>query len=376
MTSQKAPLIDFSQLTISRTQILDYLSCGYRWDLGYRRGIQSTKVRAAMDLGSANHMGMRYAIRKYAEVGPVKGLDKILNAAVVEGAEAWAKNERKLRGKFISSEQLDQLRAIQLEAVGIAKQGIALVELPEWEVAMWKGAPLVEVEIMTALPPWKGYRVIPDFVGRRRAERKTSGWWLVDWKTKDSFEKEDAEDINLQFATMQYVMEREIPTLEIEGSFLWQVKAQAPHEPKLNKPKGNNPPEMSRAAIVCTWELYKKALVENGLDPANYKDMQEKLDKVKWFSHIPQHRSSEQCDAVWNQIVVPASREMVKDPRIIRRWVHQPFACKGCWAREFCNAELFDDDTDFLLRTDYVDTRKPRKKMEMGEARRKFTIQG
>lgn len=363
-----------SELTISRSQILEYLGCGYRWDLSFKRGIQTAKVREALDLGDANHRCIKHAVHAYVKTGLKRGLDKVLTGAVMDGAEAWAKDQRQRRGKYLTTETKEQIRALQLESVGIARRGLELIELTDWEVAMWKGKPLAEQEVITPLPPWRGFRTIPDFPARRRKEGKSAPWWMIDWKTRNSFDEKD--EINLQFTTMQLVLERELK-LEIAGSILWQIKAVAPHPPKLNKPKGENKPEMSRAQIVCDWPLYKKSLIEAGLDPKDYKDMEEKLGQIKWFQAVVEHRSTEECERVWEKIVLPTSARMANDPQVIRRWVNQPFGCSGCWAQEFCMAELFDGDTEFLLETDFIDTRRPRKRRELGDGpKRKFNLKG
>ena len=58
---------------------------------------------------------------------------------------------------------------------------------------------------------------------------------------------------------------------EIDGVY-WQVKKAAPRLPSRNKDG-----KMSRRAMVTTWEVYKGALLEAGLDPADYEDMRDKL---------------------------------------------------------------------------------------------------
>lgn len=360
-----------SELTNSRSQVLDYLNCGYRWDLSYNRGIASTKVREAMDLGSSVHLAIRYGVAAYVECAkPADWKPAASVKAVAQGAAEWARSEIEARGAYLTDEMRIQIEALRDEGAIIAQRALEYFDLPSWEVARWRGKPLFETEMMVPLPLWKGYRVIPDLVARPRSEGKRAPYWLIDWKSRESFESDDAEEINLQFTTMQYVMEIEAPEIPIDGSLLWQVKSIAPKWPKLNKDG-----TMSRALIATDWPTYKRALLEARLDPFAYADdMKPKLAGIEWFRAIKQHRTSEQCRRVWEQIVVPASERMVRDPQIIRRWVHQPFGCKGCWARDFCMAELHGEDTEWLLETDYMDTRNPRKARELGERRRKFEL--
>lgn len=355
-----------SELTVSRSQILDYLACGYRWDLSYRRGIQTAHVREALDQGSAVHRAIKGAIRVHTGK---KVTDQLVKMGMLAETKAWAKEARAERGKFLTDEAKDQIREIELNAYGIAQKAIEHFNLREWEVAVWKGQPLFEVEVITKLPPWKGYRCIPDLVARPRREGKKAPYWLIDWKGRASFEEDDAEEVNLQFASMQYVLEMEAPDIRIEGSILWQVKSQSPRWPAKNKDGS-----LSRAAIVTDWPTYLAAIKKEGLNPADYEDMKAKIAEIEWFRAIKQHRTHEECENVWYQIIVPAATRMANDPQVIRRWTHMPFACKGCWARAFCLAELRDEDTEFLLETDYMDTRAPRKQREMGENKRKFQL--
>lgn len=354
------------ELTLSRTQILDYLGCGYRWDLSYRRGIQSTKVREAMDVGSAVHMAIKYAVHLYAAGG--KWTEVKEARAISAGVSAWAMAEIERRGDYITEELDTQIQAIRDDACGIAAKALESIRLTDWEVASWQGKPLCEVELMVPLPPWKGYRTIPDLVARHKSAGKKAPWWLIDWKCRASFDEDDAEEVNLQFTTMQLVVE-EVCGLEIEGSILWQVRSAQPREPKLNQ-NGT----MSRADIVSDWATYEAALIANHLNPADYADMKEKLSGKEWFRAIVQHRSTDECTAVWASIVLPAASAMARDPQVIRRWNYTVFCCRGCWAKDFCHAEMFGSDTEFLLETDYMDTRNPRKMRQLGEPHRSFTL--
>lgn len=357
------------ELTNSRSQIHEYLNCGYRWDLSYRRGIQSARLREAMDMGTANHRAIKHAIGLYVTDPKGYRSPTLHNKALLTGLREWEKEERQMRGKYLRTEDVKLMKDISHEAMGIAKRALELIELPLWEVAIWKGKPLFEVEVITKLPPWKGFRTIPDLVARLRRERN-SGFWLIDWKGRSSFESDDAEEINLQFATMQHVLEIEAPKTPIEGSILWQIKDQAPREPSVNKDGS-----VSRAGIVTDWPTYLRVLRRQGQDPADYQEMKEKIEQIEWFRALKQHRTSEECRAVWDQIVVPASKAMAgPSPQTIRKWLYLPFSCKGCWAKDFCLAELRGEDTELLLETDYMDTRRPRKRREMGDATRTFQL--
>lgn len=365
--------IKLSERTTSRSQILDYKNCGYRWDLGYNRGIAATRLSEKMDMGSAVHMGIKYAVHHYASAPPKRTTTARWPsqfASVQKGVAAWAKETRERLSEYLTDQHEEEIKVISNDAVGIALKALESINLPDWEVALWQGKPVCEMEFITPLAPWKGYRTIPDLVARERCDGKKAPYWLIDWKTRGSFESDEAEEINLQFATMQYVMFRET-NIRIEGSLLWQVKAQVPRRPEQNKDG-----KMSRAAIVTDWPTYSAALVDAGLNPIDYVDMKEKIGLVEWFRTIKQHRSMGECISTWEQIVEPTARRMATDPDVTRRFTHQPFACSGCWARAFCLTELRGEDTEFLLETDYMDTRRPRAVRPMGDARRKFNLEG
>ena len=362
-------------LTLSRSQILEYLNCRYRWDAGYRRGIQTTKVQEKLDLGTAVHEGIRVAVGAYASK-KAKKLEQFITAAIA-GIMDWQADMVQDRKQYnlLTDEMGIQIKALRDEAVIIARRALEHFDLPSWEVAQWQGKPLYEREMLVPLPPWKGYRVIPDLVACEVGQKR-HGYWIIDWKTRGQFESDDAEEINLQFSTIQKVMADVAPDIKVEGSLLWQIKSAAPKWPTLNKDGS-----MSRALIASDWPTYEKALREAGLDPkqSNGKntyesEMRPKLSQIEWWHVIKQHRTVDECDRIWEQIVEPVAAEMAKNPTIIRRFVHQPFGCSGCWLRAFCLSELRGDDTDFLLQTDYVDTHNPRTPIETGEPKRKFTL--
>lgn len=356
------------ELTNSRSQILEYLRCGYRWELGYKRGIAPAGIREALDQGSAVHRAVREGIAGYVSA-PKKFNEKALRSNLLKGADIWAKEARAERGKYLNDQSREEIEVLRRDSVGIAFKAMEYIKIQDWEVAVVGGIALFEVELLVPMPPWKGFRTIPDLVARPRSEGKNAPYWLMDWKTRGSFETDDAEEVNLQFASMQHVMALKYPKVEIDGSMLWQIKDAEPKEPKLNKDG-----KMSRADIVSDWPTYSGALMKAGLDPKDYADMKEKLDAKEWYRVIKQHRSPEEAESVWNQIVVPASSAMARNPQVIRNWNHIPFGCKGCWARQFCLTELRDEDTEFLLQTDFMDTRRPRKRMEMGEPVRTFKL--
>lgn len=349
-------------LTISRTQILDYLNCGYRWDLSYRRGISPVVVQEKMDLGTVVHRGMQFAIKRYVETGKTSAKSQMV--AINDGTERWREEMTKEKGERMNVEMEAQLEVLRDEARIISGRALEHFELEDWEVAKgMDGKPMLEREYVVKCPPWKGFRTIPDLVARPRSGPKGAGWWLIDWKSRSQMEDDEAEEVNLQFATMQYVLSREEPKLQMEGSILWQVRSSVPKWPKQNKDGS-----MSRAKISTDWETYKKALLEAKLDPKAYEEeMRPKLEEMQWFKSIPQHRPQEECEAVWNEIVLPVAAAMARDPLVVRRWVHQAFGCKGCWARQLCLAELRGDDTEFLLQTDYIDRRNPRERVNLGE---------
>jgi hypothetical protein len=341
-------------LTVSFSQISTYLKCRYRWYLEYKRRIRRYFVIPAMDLGWLVHAGIAQAWLYYAKTVKAKkrwhlpGSQRAAKRAIKKGYDDWLDQY----GEKQNTEELKALAEVYQTALIITRNAIIELDLPSWDVLWYNGKPLIEMELIVDIdiPGWKGLRTFPDLVAK---DKKYGGNWVIDWKVRKQFNPLDAEEVNLQFAIEQAVLGAH--GVSTVGSIMYQIKATPPAQPKLNQDGS-----MSRVRIATTWDVYAKALADVGLNLKDYAEMKEKLD-VPFYQLQRHFRGEQEIGAIWRQIVIPTAKEMTKRRRPIRNMGHMN--CNNCWARKFCLGELRGEDTDFMLRTTYIDIDDPKKRI-------------
>jgi CRISPR/Cas system CMR-associated protein Cmr5 small subunit len=302
-----------------------------------------------MDLGTVVHAGIAGAIRYYgSKMERTKAIFRRTDAALVESCQkSVAEMVKRLGGSdYLTAEESVTASEIEERGIGVARRTVAMLELERWMTYWYKDEPLVEQKLYYETEDFI-YTCIPDWVAEDLSE---GGVWILDYKVRKQFQPPESEEVNVQFPAYQYVLAR--IGLQTTGSIMVQTKAVVPSIPKLNQ-NGS----MSRAKIATTWDIYKAELIRNNLNPDDYQvDMESKLTTA--FDRLDRvHRNEFIVNGFWDQLVVPAAREMLKSPEPIRHMNHMN--CNGCWAREFCLGELYGEDTDFLLQTNYVDTNNP-----------------
>lgn len=346
------------------SQIYEFSRCRYRFNLGTMLRIQPRAVMRAPDLGSAVHAGMEAVFRELADASRFGVPFSRENAAVHSGAaiQQYIRSQIDLRGGIEKTpvEEVAALHEIETEAIRVLERQVRIFEVDRWEVVLHPetGEPLIEaaVQVPMDLDPWEGFHATIDIVLR---DRRNSGIVLVaDYKVRKAFTPPDSEEVNFQQIVYQHVL-RQIG-VETDGTMMWQIKSSAPAVPKLNK-NGT----MSRSRVATDWATYRDELIRNGLDPEDYRgEMEPKLD-VQFERQDIVVRSPEVASRTWEEIVLPAAREIgalytgeVPGPEMYRHM--GPYNCKGCWARDYCNAELHGEDPNHLLTTQYIDFKSER----------------
>jgi hypothetical protein len=359
------PRADKTEEGINLSQLIDAERCGYRWHLRHRRGIERRIIAPPMDLGSAVHEGIAGGIRRWVTFPAGKITSKRMRFifgtaayAVLSWAQEWAKH----RGQ-LSDETQQQLSDTVAKANIIAARALEEMNLPRWRIVRLRdGSPLVEQKITWPLPftdvPFYG---TADFVADDLDE---GGRWVWDYKVRERFTSSEDEQFDCQLPTYQYGLLKQNPPIHTVGSIKFQIRAELPSQPKLNKDG-----TMSRQRIATTWDVYEKALLDaikaggkyENLHPKYYREeMQQKLD-VKFFSAERIHRSTFLINQMWNEITVPMAKRFLAR-KSFHRFMHT-WGCNGCWARDFCMGELRGEDTRFLLSTSFVDTNNPAERM-------------
>lgn len=339
-----------SKPEINLSQIQEWNKCRYRWDLRYRREIDRREMHRPMDLGTAVHAGLAAAIQYFgAQEVRTKAIFRRTDTSLVDGVENAVTKMVERMGGWDSMMPEEQLQAQEILDVGVAvaRRTLGFLRLERWQTYWYKDAPLVEQRIYVDTPDFT-YHFTPDWVAEDLDE---GGVWVLDYKIRKQFTPREAEDINVQFPAYQYGLLS--IGLATTGSIMFQSKSYAPTLPKLNQ-NGS----MSRQKIACDWENYKEALITAGLDPADYEgDMKSKLT-TEFYREERVFRNQPTIVAFWDNLVLPAAYEMLSREKQVHRHMNY-MNCQGCWAKEFCLAELYQEDTEFLLHTSYLDLKDP-----------------
>lgn len=351
-----APRADGSPEGVNLSQLVDWARCRYRWHLRHRRQIDRRSLHIAMDRGSATHAGIAGGIRAYAELKPgplTKTRGRKIAEGLLNGVAAFAKEHREIRGNNLTPEEtaeLDQLCQVSQE---LAARALNELDLQRWEIIRIKGKPVVELKLSMPFLPGIDFYGTADVAWKDRADRSMSAW-VADWKVRDALQPIEHEEVDLQLPAYQKLLAHHgILTV---GSIKFQIRGELPRQPERNKDG-----KMSRARIATTWDVYKQALIQAGLNPAHYiEEMKPKLD-VPFFKLDRLFRNQFYINNVWDQIILPMGKQWAKS-KVQFRNMHF-MNCSGCWAREFCQAELRGEDVSFLLDTTYMNANDPRARM-------------
>lgn len=374
---------------ISKSQIDTFLSCAYKWYLQYKRGIRAktTEIGPA-SLGDAVHFGIAAALRSYwswhREYYPIgyAHLDSMIDLAI----EKWDAENRPTDknsvnvsedGKEFSlvpdaefydkwCDMLENARQIVKRTIReiklLEKYDVVDVRINDKGLASNNGyfkvdakrVPLIEHQITIQVPDTDfEFSGIVDAVLRNR---DTGMVEVIDWKVRRTFTGMDAEVLNAQIGLYQYALS----TLGVDTQVgvIYQIKNEAPKTPTLNKDG-----TMSRRKIITDWFTYEKALLAEGLDPAEYADMREKLIEVEFYRPIMVIRTQAVTDALWSNMVEHARR--ISDEKRFPRSYGYP--CRHCPFNLICQGELYGYDVDEIIASNYEVVNRPQESEEDNE---------
>lgn len=205
-----------------------------------------------------------------------------------------------------------------------------------------------EFEFEVALTPAILMRGKIDMIARDTMRRQ----WLVDHKTHKQLPTGDIKYSDIQSAIYVWAARHVNPKLKLEGVAWNYIRWKAPTVPMMltgRKGKGT----MSRRALDSTWTIYKQALLDNNLDPADYKDMEEKLKDREADFYVRQYLPVN--ETILENLVEEArttAREMKRKAGHDRTRTIDKH-CQWCDFYNLCQAELKGLDADFIRKHDY-----------------------
>ncbi len=215
------------------------------------------------------------------------------------------------------------------------------------------GKPFVEYAMTIPFPGWAGFRGMIDWV----AKDENGHVWVWDFKTRKVLKPREYDQLQIQMPCYQHLLQETLG-LTLVGTVTYQIRAAERKVPKMNKrktkqPDGSTALGMSRSALTTDWPTYKATLEAEGLDPDDYLDVKAKLpqnlDSIEQY-----YRGPRETDQVWNTgldtvAMMEEAHRLGRFPRNIN-----PFTCGGCSHRSYCEADLRDEDTEFLEKTEYM----------------------
>ena len=323
---------------VSCTQLQAYLSCPRRWSYSYVEGLRPRTERPYLTVGKLIHLGFEAAMRLRAD--GCEGVEAMVNAGLLAIKEEAEEHALQFEGQSV-----EVLSDAAREACEVFCEALPEFDPTRWDVMRVGGVPALELHFWTPCPHSEGLHGYVDAVLRERA---TGQVWCVDYKFRSRLASEDDERFSLQRAV--YARACRDLGVPVTGTLTWQRLRRCEAVPKLLKDGS-----MSRAKVMCTWPRYREALIEAGLDPADYSDMEGKLAGVEMSREIREVRSDEMLERVWAQVVVPTANDVHYHRRLHGRGESRacvpaldPMRCRLCPYAELCQAELRGYDADFV----------------------------
>lgn len=315
---------------VSYSRISQYLSCGYKYDFIYNKGLVPRMDDATPTVGSVGHKVLAAII-----------LGGTMDATLDDWQEGYIKThtiyDDKGRSDPDMNHALKEMTGVIIEIVSeIIPMAVENLHLEEWETVVWGEHPLVEAKFMVPIPGFRGLNFVLDWVAKHKPTGHT---WAIDHKFRKQFRKDEVEEMDLQMPIYQKGLSTiGIPTV---GSMSNQILAKVPSIPSRNKDGS-----MSRVKIATTWDKYKAELIKCGLNPNDYLDMRDKLT-TEFNRRTYVYRNQGQLDATWDNIVLPVVDHMVNTPSYVRNL--GCLSCRNCWLNDYCMEELRGGDLKFLM---------------------------
>lgn len=169
--------------------------------------------------------------------------------------------------------------------------------------------------------------------------------FVCDHKTHLRIPDEDARYSDIQ--TVLYYWALQEVGEQVDGVLWDYIRTKPPAVPEVLKSGGLS----KRANIDTDYETYLKAIVDNGLNPDDYKDILEKVKGNVFFKRIFLPKPNRALvDSVVNDFFSTA-REIMDSKSEVRNLTKD---CKMCSYFQLCSAEVRGLDTEFIKKQLFV----------------------
>lgn len=303
------------------SEIAAWLKCPRQHYYAWQLGLEPARPNFKMIYGLLFHKGME---------AYWKG--RLIELEVVNYA-------KELQAKYSDSlidEDLELIHKQAIVALENVNKAIKEFKCEEYECI---GAE-VEIKIEVVIPT-----IIVGHIDAVLKHKETNELWIVDYKTRAKFKDNEEELYNMQLALYTKIWEAK-GLGNVAGTMVWQASNKQEESPRMLKSGA-----MSREKINCTWDKYKKALLDNSLNPLDYFDMERKLDSKSEFSCIVNRKDKIIVDNIFEEII---SALLLMRHNNIKHRNLIPNNCNFCDYKKICYAELSGTDTDLILKNYYT----------------------
>lgn len=192
--------------------------------------------------------------------------------------------------------------------------------------------------------------------------------WLVEHKTCKTVPGEEARI----FDTQALLYARVLPQLgekPVSGVIWDYLRKKLPVKPELLKSGGLS----KRKNIDTTADVYLREIKRHGLDPRGYEDILSDLEskKTDFYRQVKLPLNKPMTDRVMEELIITSNQMMDLEERHSRG--EDVFArnltrdCSWCDYALVCHAELRGDDTEYLMKHDYVRKTDEKEDQEISE---------
>lgn len=306
------------RIEVSYSELSTWKTCRTKWYWGYGLNLEPRTQNIKMTVGKFGHIGMAAMLKR----------------------EDWE------RAMYLASEELkksNELWADEIEIIDDAHMKARSILYRYERTLDWKSFKVIGTEISFEVSvPYVKHKLIGiiDAV----IEDNAGSLWIVEHKFPAQLRPIEDIEMSMQIGIYQYVMQK--LKLPVVGTIYNQLIAKVPQLPQLNK-NGS----MSRTDIACDWETYRAELLRNRLEPSDYHDMEEKLNKKIFFHSHRLYRSQQQVK-VFGQEIAAATYELVRTRKSIFM-SESAINCRSCQFRELCMEVLRGRDPIDMIEAAY-----------------------
>ncbi len=319
--------------------ISTFLKCRQLYDYVYKQGIRPKRGASLprMDMGTQVHLGF----------------EKYFKGATVEQAKAEVeRSSYALLQKVRAAIQLDPMSVpvddpakflseyeeVVEQAPAIFERAALALPVSDWEPV------LVEHTLEQEIAPGIVLTGTPDLAARYKQDGQL---YLLDWKTRGTFQETGAERYNLQFLIYTWMLRK--AGYDVKGSYIYEIISEAPKTPKTNKDG-----TVSRSKCRTTEELLRKAIADSDSLPDDYTDLIAYAKALEWQRLTYDFRDDATIERTMQEVVIPAAQEMAAPHKALR--CANRFSCGGCDYASLCYGELEGNDIGYLRSNNFVNS--------------------